>query len=56
MGNDLFTQGYQNVKRVKTSSWNQRHILLAFRTNISRAEECELVAVTEMSADPGHPW
>lgn len=49
MANDLFKQGYQKVKRVKTSSWNQRHILLAFRTNISRAGECELLAATEMS-------
>lgn len=56
MANDLFKHGYQNAKRVKTSGWNQRHILLAFRTNLSRAGGCELLAATEMSDGPGHPW
>ena len=55
MDNDLFKQGYQNVKRVKTSSWNQRHILLIFRTNISQVVECELMAVAEMSDGQRHP-
>lgn len=56
MDNDLFKQRYRNVKRVKTSSWNQRHILLIFRTNISQVVECALMAVAEMGDGQRHTY